>query len=122
MGTLVPSLPLQLVAFVSFALFRAVLFSGIFAFVTQTFGPRTCATVQGLIFVLVACVNLLFWPCMVFSHSHLGGNLAPIFAGTLALLVPLVVMLPRLQNKLEDMPAADCYDPICKQGHDQSLL
>lgn len=118
---LVPSLPLQVVAFVSFSLFRALLFSGTFAFIAQIFGPRTCATVQGVIFVLNACVCLFVWPCMVFVGRHLGGDLSPIFATSLALLVPLVAMLPRLQNKLEDAPAADCYDSTCQQGHDLPL-
>ncbi|CAK0863763.1 unnamed protein product [Prorocentrum cordatum] len=119
---LVPSLPVQIVAFASFSLFRALLFSGIFAFVAQIFGPRTCATVQGVLFVAAASIGLFVWPCLVFVDRHLGGNLSPIFAVILALLVPLVAMLPRLQSRLERGPAADCSDPACKQGQDQSLL
>merc|ERR1712032_95806 len=111
-----PSLPVQLVAFVAFSIFRALLFSTIFAFIAQTFGPCTSATVQGVIFVAVASVNLLIWPSMVLVNSHQGGDFTLLFAAILALLIPLASMLPELQRRLESVPAAECCDTSVMQA------
>ena len=69
--TLVPSLQAQLVAFLAFTNYRAMLYSAHFTFLAHTFGNRTFGRVNAILSVLAALLSGLIGPSASFSQQKI---------------------------------------------------
>ena len=70
--TLIPSLPWQLLGFVSFTHFRGLLFSSITTFVAHSFG-ESFGKVYSLLLCVTGCLSLAVWPAAELSKQWTGG-------------------------------------------------
>ena len=103
---LVPSLQLQLVGFIAFTNYRALLYCAAFSFLGHTFGNRTFGTINGLISLVTGSISFLIWPCSDLSQ-RLFGSVSAMSALLLLLCLPLILMTFRLAQFLRTAPAGD---------------
>jgi len=114
---LVESLPMQLLSFAFFTNFRAFLYSFEFVYVTHTFGSRTSASVNGLIYGFAGVLNFLIWPCTSLTKHFAQGDesgLSYLYVGLLVLCLPPFVMVLLLRRRLLAQPVSDIRKPISK--------
>ena len=70
--TLIPSLPVQMVAFLAFTNYRALLYSAYFTFIAHSFGSRTMGAVNAQLAALGAVLTYSIGACTEFSESWFG--------------------------------------------------
>eukprot|EP00435_Cladocopium_sp_Y103_P016241 s2315_g4.t1 len=104
--TLVPSLQTQLVAFLAFTNYRAMLYSAHFTFLAHTFGNRTFGSVNAILSVLAALLSGLIGPSASFSQ-HQFGSLVGMSLLIICLMVPSSLMTVQLARHLRIYPAGD---------------
>ena len=104
--TLVPSLQAQLVAFLAFTNYRAMLYSAHFTFLAHTFGNRTFGRVNAILSVLAALLSGLIGPSASFSQQRLG-SLVGMSLLIICLMVPCSLMTLQLARHLRFYPAGD---------------
>jgi len=107
---LVPSLQLQLMGFIAFTNFRALLFSTAFSFLGHTFGNRTFGTINGLCSLVTGGLSFLIWPCTDLSQRFFG-SVSAMSVLLLTLCLPLILLNFRLAQFLRKHPAGD----VCSQ-------
>lgn len=103
---LVPSLQLQLMGFLAFTNFRALLFSTAFSFLGHTFGNRTFGTINGLCSLVTGGLSYLIWPCTDLSQRFFG-SVSAMSVLLLTLCLPLILLNFRLAQFLRKHPAGD---------------
>ncbi|CAE7264359.1 SLC43A1 [Symbiodinium natans] len=103
---LIPSLQLQLLAFLAFTNYRALLFGVFFTFLGHSFGNRTFGRISCLCYMLSAGLSWLIWPLSNVS-KQLGGDLT-FMNGFLLLLGLLPIwMVILLARHLRRFPTGD---------------
>ena len=104
--TLIPSLPVQMVAFLAFTNYRALLYSAYFTFIAHSFGSRTMGAVNAQLAALEAVLTYSIGACTEFSESWFG-NLRGMSGLMLILLIPPGVMTLALSWHLQKHPTGD---------------
>lgn len=74
---LVPVLEIQVVAFVAYTSWRALLFACLYVFIGHSFGNRSSGTISALTTIGGCAISGLIWPCAKLSKA-LAGSLAPL--------------------------------------------
>ena len=115
--TLAPSLQAQLIAFLAFTNYRAMLYSAHFTFLAHTFGNRTFGSVNAILSVLAALLSGLIGPFASFSQQQFG-SLVGMSVLIMCLLLPASLMTLQLARHLCIYPAGD----VCSlhQGNTES--
>jgi MFS transporter, LAT3 family, solute carrier family 43, member 3 len=109
--TLIPSLPLQVVTFLSFTTFRAFFYSAHFTYISHTFGSRTNGTILGIVATFSGCVNFLIWPLQeLFLKAF--SNLLGFYIMLLILILPPTILLVVLRWRLQRDPRSECLQII----------
>ncbi|KAL4144541.1 hypothetical protein PRNP1_013670 [Phytophthora ramorum] len=101
---LVPSLPVQCVAFFLFTAFRAFLYAIISAFTAKTFGLKNMGSLMGIIFSIGSIISLAEYPAVYISNSLFGGDLTALNAASLlscVLMIPLTMYLRKYEHDRE---------------------
>ena len=98
-------LKVQVVAFVAFSCYRALLYSAYFTFLAHSFGHRTMGRVHGRLCVLAACASWLIWPCT--NAAQRLGDLRLMSALAALLMVPTALMTIGLARHLRAFPSGD---------------
>lgn len=104
--TLLPSLRLQLIAFLTFTNFRAMFYSAYFTFLAHTFGNRTFGSVNAMLATLVAFLAFMIGPCASFFQRHFG-NLLGMSVLIITLMLPSSLMTFQLARHLSIYPSGD---------------
>jgi len=104
--TLLPSLELQLLAFIAFTNYRALLFGVFFTFLGHSFGNRTFGRISCLCYVLSASLSWTIWPCSNAS-KELTGDLTAMNWFLLILGVLPIWMVVLLARHLRRFPAGE---------------
>ena len=86
---LVPNLPLQVVTFAFFCLFRALFYSVVGTYSVQIFGPINAGRSYGCVWMLGSVLNLLVWPALIITDRFAGGSYLPFNVFLLSLCIPL---------------------------------
>lgn len=105
-AALVPILPMQVLNFCAFALFRSFFFSAHFSYLTHTFGSRTSGSIQGLIKLAYVLLNFSIWPCKVLAERLFGG-VGVVYWVVLLSAVPALAVVLQLKWRLRDLPIED---------------
>ena len=103
---LVPSLQLQVLGFIAFTNYRALLYSAAFSFLGHTFGNRTFGTINGLCSLVTGSICFLIWPCSDLSQQ-LFGRVSAMCVLLLLLCLPPILLTFRLAQHLRKHPAGD---------------
>ncbi|CAE7784118.1 unnamed protein product [Symbiodinium sp. CCMP2592] len=103
---LVPVLEIQVVAFVAYTSWRALLFACLYVFIGHSFGNRSSGTISALTTIGGCAISGLIWPCARLSKA-LAGSLAPLNMLSLLLSLPLILMTLSLRRHLALFPAGE---------------
>jgi len=101
---LIPSLGLQLVGTVIFAIWRAFLFSIISAYNGETFGVRTMGRIMGIGFFFSGVANIFLDPVVAASVDM--GTFDPMLIGFLVICLPLAPLFYALNKKMTSAESA----------------
>ncbi|KAF4133714.1 hypothetical protein GN958_ATG17051 [Phytophthora infestans] len=107
---LVPSLPLQCVAFFLFTAFRAFLYAIISAFTAKTFGLKNMGSLMGIIFSIGSVISLAEYPAVYISNVLFGGDLTVLNVISLLsciLMIPLTIYLRKYEHDREEKRRAE---------------
>ncbi|CAE7279750.1 MAPKKK3 [Symbiodinium natans] len=119
---LVPVLELQVVAFVAYTSWRALLFACLYVFIGHSFGNRSSGTISALTTIGGCVISGLIWPCARLSKA-LAGTLAPMNMFSLLLSLPLILMTLSLHRHLAMFPSGELRTEIGKgKGPAERLL
>jgi len=102
-----PSLPVQILSFTSYSIFRAFTFSLYFVFITQTFGASSTASIHSIAMAAGSFSNFRTWPSVAFVNEFLGADLKYMLGLCLILNLPLLLPFPLLRQRLLRNPAAE---------------
>eukprot|EP00929_Paragymnodinium_shiwhaense_P096549 TRINITY_DN5816_c0_g1_i1.p1 TRINITY_DN5816_c0_g1~~TRINITY_DN5816_c0_g1_i1.p1 ORF type:complete len:586 (+),score=136.65 TRINITY_DN5816_c0_g1_i1:158-1915(+) len=105
---LLPSLPLQVLAFAAFTNFRAFFYSAYFTYLAHTFGSRTSTNMHGVLTIVASILNFLTWPFVALTH----GDMVYLYATLLVLTTPSCFLTLQLWRRLQaaDAAVADCRE------------
>ncbi|CAI5716736.1 unnamed protein product [Peronospora destructor] len=101
---LIPSLPVQCLAFFIFTAFRAFLYAIISAFTAKTFGLKNMGSLMGIIFSIGSVISLAEYPAVYVSNSLFGGDLTVLNLVSLlscVLMIPLTMYLHKYEHEHE---------------------
>lgn len=90
--TLIPVLPLQVVTFLAFCVFRAFFYSALSTYAAQVFGPRNVGRIYGAVMAIAAVFNLLQYPALIVTAKYAHGNLLYLNVALLVLCFPLIAL------------------------------
>ncbi|KAG7399323.1 hypothetical protein PHYBOEH_009125 [Phytophthora boehmeriae] len=102
---LIPSLPLQCVAFFVFTAYRAFLYAIMSAFTAKTFGLKNLGSLMGIIFSIGSVISLAEYPAVYLSNSWFGGDLTVLNSISLLsclALFPLTSYLRKYEHDREE--------------------
>ena len=109
----VPNLGVQVLTFVVFTSFRAILYSVMNTFCAKTFGLTTCGRIIGSNFSMAALFGLLQYPLLNLTRSQYGGSFTMLNAVQTALTFPVVMMVLAIRRRLEPAPnMMSCWSPL----------
>jgi len=108
---LVPSLPVQVITFLSFVCFRVFLYSATGIFIAQVFGLATLGRLSGITYSISAIVGLLQYPASALTNDVLDRNMVYLNIILIVLIVPLIPMALKLQRQSW---AASCNEPAAQ--------
>lgn len=89
LAALVPSLSFQLVTFVIYTNYRALLFSAMSVYNARCFGPASVGRLHGLAFTAAAVGCFGIYPTVSLTNAYLRGNFAAYSSLSAALCLPL---------------------------------
>ena len=101
---LIPVLPLQVLTGLVFTCYRALLFSTLVTFCTETFGASTSGRLYGVANLASGVFSSLQYPAVHLTYSLADGDLKYLYAIMAVAVVPLMLLVQTLSNNVPRPP------------------